>query len=181
MKLGKFIIGILILSLISCKSNGQSHEAINNPILKKNPTEFENMKFPKPLGFVSDYSNILTKNQIAELETILTEYEKKTTNEIVIVTIDSIKPYTNIRLFSNDLANNWAIGKKDKHNGLIIVVCTHLRDLSISTGYGTEKILTDEICKKVIDFTMIPEFKSGNYYSGIEKGLNELIMQWNEK
>ena len=181
MKLGKFIIGILILSLISCNSNGQSNNTIKNPILKKNPTEYPNMKFPRPIGFVSDYSKILTNNQILDLENTLADYEKLTTNEIVIVTIDSIKPYTNIRLFSTDLANNWAIGKKDKDNGLIIVICTHLRDLSISTGYGTEKILTDEICKKVIDFTMIPEFKNGNYYSGIKKGINELIIQWKEK
>ncbi|GAA4239678.1 hypothetical protein GCM10022291_34970 [Postechiella marina] len=53
-----------------------------------------------------------------------------------------------------------------------------MRKIRISTGHGTEKILTDEICKKIIDQTIIPEFKNGDYYSGIEKGITELIAKW---
>ncbi|MDP2060027.1 MAG: TPM domain-containing protein, partial [Flavobacteriaceae bacterium] len=45
-------------------------------------------------------------------------------------------------------------------------------------GTGTEMILTDEICKEVIDNTIIPEFKNGEFYSGIKKGVNELIKKW---
>ena len=64
----------------------------------------------------------MTNDQIADLENILTDYEKLTTNEIVIVTIDSIQPYTDIHLYATDLGDNWAIGKKEKNNGLIISV-----------------------------------------------------------
>ena len=48
----------------------------------------------------------------------------------------------------------------------------------IATGTGTELILTDEICKNVIDLTIIPEFKNGNFYDGIKNGLIELIKKW---
>lgn len=172
----KRIIAILILflSLASCETKPQ----VQNPIIAKNPTEYPGMKFPKPIGYVNDYSKIFDTNQVFELNKIISEYEKKTTNEIVIVTIDSIKPYTDVHLYSTDLGQNWAVGKKDKNNGLVIVLCNYLRQVSISTGYGTEKILTDPICKKVIDSTMIPEFKKGDFYNGIKKGLEELITKW---
>jgi len=58
------------------------------------------------------------------------------------------------------------------------VLCNPLRKIRISTGYGTENILTDEICQKIIDEKIIPEFKKGNYYEGIEIGIIELIDKW---
>ncbi len=52
------------------------------------------------------------------------------------------------------------------------------RKISIATGYGPEFVLTDEICKRVIDNVIIPELINGNYYQGIKKGVNELIEEW---
>ena len=109
---------------------------------------------------------------------IISEYEEKTTREIAIVTVNSIEPYENISDYSTDLANEWGIGNSETDNGLLILFSKNLQEIRISTGYGTEKILTDELCKKVIDETIIPEFKKGDYYSGIEKGMTELIKKW---
>jgi len=136
------------------------------------------LKFPKQIGYVNDYDNVLTKEQISELENIIKDYEKKTTNEISIVSVNSIKPYKDISLYTTELAHQWGIGKSEKNNGLIILFSKTLRSIRISTGYGTEKILTDEICKKVIDETIIPEFKNGDYYNGIKNGIKELIVEW---
>ena len=135
-------------------------------------------KFPKPIGFVNDFEQIFTIEQRQLLEMKLTEYEKSTTREFVIITIDSIKPYENIKNFATDLSNEWGIGKKETNNGIAIVMSKSLRQIRISTGLGTEKILTDEICKNIIDQTIIPEFKNGDYYSGIEKGITELMSKW---
>ncbi|MEP5339638.1 MAG: TPM domain-containing protein [Algibacter sp.] len=134
--------------------------------------------FPFPIGSVSDYENIFTENQTKSLTDKILEYEQKTTREIAIVSIKSIEPYDNISKYATDLSNEWGIGKTKKDNGLLILFSKSLRKIRISTGHGTEKILTDEICKKVIDQTIIPELKNGNYYSGIEKGLAELIVKW---
>ena len=134
--------------------------------------------FPFPIGSVSDYEKIFSENQIAELTKIIADYEQKTTREIAIVSINSIEPYENINDYSTDLANEWGIGKPETDNGLLILFSKNLREIRISTGFGTEQKLTDEICKNVIDKTIIPEFKNGEYYSGMESGLNELIKLW---
>ena len=61
---------------------------------------------------------------------------------------------------------------------MTIVVCNPCKQIGIATGLGTELILTDEICKNVIDQTIIPEFKDGNFYDGIKNGVVELIEKW---
>ena len=177
MRIIKLIIGIFLLGLIACKTNNVPESNVN-PIVQKNPTEYDGMRFPKPIGFVSDYENVFTIEQRQILEKRLTEYEQSTTREFVIITVDSIKPYENLKKFATDLSNDWRIGKKETNNGLSIIFSKSLREIRISTGLGTEKILTDEICKNIIDQTIIPEFKNGDYYSGIEKGITELIAKW---
>ncbi|WOD45254.1 TPM domain-containing protein [Hwangdonia lutea] len=134
--------------------------------------------FPLPMGYVSDFEKIFSERQISHLTKIITDYEQKTTREIAIVTISSIEPYGNMKDYSTDLANEWKIGKPEKDNGLIILFSKNLRQIRIATGTGTEQKLTDEICKSVLDNTIIPEFKKGHYYSGIESGLNQLILLW---
>ena len=73
----------------------------------------------------------------------------------------------------------WSSLRRYKANGKSsLIPLVKLREIRISTGLGTEKTLTDEICKKVIDSIIIPEFKNENYYEGVEKGIRSLIKQW---
>ena len=57
-------------------------------------------------------------------------------------------------------------------------MCNPCRQIGIATGFGTELILTDEICENVIDQTIIPEFKNGDFCDGIKNGVIELIEKW---
>ncbi len=130
---------------------------------------------PKCTGYVNDFEKLFDDNQRRDLTSIITNFEKETSSEIAVVTVGSIGQYTDFLIYSIDLASFWGIGKKDKNNGLLILVSKNLRKVRISTGRGTEKILNDEICKMVIDTKMIPEFKAGNYYQGVKNGLLNLI------
>ena len=68
MKIGKLLIGILFISFLACKTNSQTNNSSENPIVQKNPTEYAGMRFPKPIGYVNDFENILTIEEISELE-----------------------------------------------------------------------------------------------------------------
>lgn len=131
--------------------------------------------FPEPIGFVNDFEGVFTKDQVDELTKIIQNHEKKTSNEIFIVTIESYKPYKTLFKYSLDLGNLWGIGKKDKNNGVMIVFGKQIREIRIQVGYGLEKKLQDDEAKKIIDDTIIPEFKKNDYYSGIKKGLLKII------
>lgn len=172
----KILILILTLSLISCNGSAQETEAKKS--MYEFDSEMDKRKFPKPIGHVNDFEQIFTNDQINQVEKIILDYEKRTTNEIAIITVSTIEPYDDIADFGTDLSNEWGIGKAGKDNGLLIIFSKSLREIRISTGLGTEKILTDEICKSIIDHIMIPEFKNGEYYNGMIKGLVELLEKW---
>ncbi|SDS50210.1 uncharacterized protein SAMN05216503_3265 [Polaribacter sp. KT25b] len=178
MKIGtKILILFLTLNFLSCKGSAQEIET------KESKTEVESSgtiksTFPKPIGIINDYGKVFTELQRTELSKLLYYYDIETTRQIVIITIDSIKPYQNIQKYAVDIGNEWGIGNAEKNNGLTIVVCNPCRQIGIATGTGTELILTDEICKNVIEETIIPEFKNGDFYDGIKKGVTELIKKW---
>lgn len=134
--------------------------------------------FPKPLGFVNDFENILNVEEVTKLETLLINYEKQTSNEIVIVTISETINESDFDTYALKLAQNWEVGKRGKDNGLVIVISKRLRNIRVCTGNGTEKILTDEICETILQETILPYFQNGEMYIGIESGINALIEKW---
>ena len=72
-----------------------------------------------------------------------------------------------------DLANNSGIDKKDKNNGVSIVISKKLRQIQIQVGDGITDKLTNEECKSIIK-TIISYIKKEDFYKGVEKGI-ELI------
>ncbi len=132
----------------------------------------------KPLGWTSDFEHIFSSDQINELDSIISKFEKETTNEIAIVTIDS--SWTTKETFDSlilKVGNDWGIGKKDINNGIVIGISTGLRRIRISNGYGIEAKLTDAETKKILEDLIIPEFKKGNYFEGTKNGLLALIQK----
>ncbi len=136
-----------------------------------------NFKFPEPIGCVNDYEKIFSNEQIDSLANIIKKHQDKTTNQIAIVTIDSFAPYKVLFDYSLDLFNTWGIGTKEKNNGVAIVFGKKIRQIRIMVGYGLEKKLKDEEAKRIIDITIIPEFKNGDFYTGIKNGLLEIIKE----
>mgnify|MGYP006200049705 FL=1 len=134
--------------------------------------------FPEKIGSVNDFENIFTEKQKEELTQIIIEFEKQTSNEIAIITLEEIHPtYEDFDKYCLDLSNYYGVGKNEKDNGLVIVFSTELREIRINTGTQTENILTNEICKEEVD-KIIPEFKKGNYFEGVKKCLLNLIHNW---
>ena len=176
-------IFIVFLTISSCKTKQTEKAEPNTNAPKVEFSEYDLGKsdLPKLKRQVNDYEFVFTMEQLEKLTLMIRKFEKNTTNQIAIVSIKSIGKYSDFDKFAVDLSNYNGIGLKEKDNGLSIVFSKNLRKIRISTGFGTEKILTDEICKNIIDQTIIPEFKNGDYYSGIEKGLAELIAKWKIK
>lgn len=126
-------------------------------------------------GSVIDNEGILTPEQTSMLNRLALAHEEKTTNEIAIVTTPDWGEHENILLYAVDIGNRLGVGKEGKDNGVIIVFSKAMRETRINTGYGTEKVLTDEIAKKIIDSLMIPKFREELYYEGIYTGTKAVI------
>jgi len=178
-KIGTKIL-ILFLTVILMSSKGIAQETeTKNPQTEFDFSKIKKFKETKLKGLIiNDYSSIFNSVQRKELSDIIYDYNIETTRQIVVVTVDSISPYSEIQKFAVDLMNYWGVGTVEKNNGLAIVLCNPCGQIGIVTGTGTELILTDKVCKEVIDKTIIPEFKNREFYRGIKKGVMELIKKW---
>ena len=137
---------------------------------------------PKPTGWTNDLENIYSPAEEMILDSIIASFEKETSIEISIVTLDST--LTSVQLF-NDLAlhiaRTWGIGKKDKDNGILICISTGHRRIRISNGYGIEQMLTDEETNSLLNRYFLPKFKRTQFYQGTYDGLIALIKKLRDK
>ena len=131
---------------------------------------------PNPPRFFNNFSqtDVISADQGAELEKLLDQFEQETSNEITVVIIDDIKG-DEAWHFAAELGKKWGVGKADKDNGIVILVKPTKEkgghQVFIAPGRGLEGAVTDISCGEIIDNEMIPHFKKGDYFTGIQKAI----------
>ncbi len=127
-----------------------------------------------PVGRVNDFANVLTTEQVQELELAVRNFEQATGNQLAVVTVQNLGGDT-IENYANELFREWGIGDKEKNNGLLFLIALEDRKMRIEVGYGLEGSVTDIATKHIQDDLVRPAFQAGNYWLGIAGGTNELI------
>jgi len=129
---------------------------------------------PSPPRLVNDMANMLTPGEQAQLERKLEDFEKETSNQVTIVTIDSLGDY-DVSDYAIKLGKAWGIGKSGRNNGIVIIASLKDHKINISTGKGLEGALTDFTCGRIIRNEMVPAFKDKEYYTGFSKAADAVI------
>jgi len=124
------------------------------------------LDFPPLSGRVVDQAGILSDDAKDKLTALLAEHEQQTGNQIVVVTLKSLGG-RDIADYGYQLGRAWGIGQKGKNNGALIIVAPNERKTRIEVGYGLEGQLTDAQSALIIQNTMLPYFKKGDYDSGV--------------
>lgn len=133
---------------------------------------------PKKQTSVYDYVNLLSGSQSKALEQKLIRYSDSTSTQIVVAIIKSTEG-ENINFLGAQWGQKWGIGQADKDNGILILLARNDRRIAINTGYGVEGSLTDFMSKRIIESVIIPEFKKGDYYGGLNKGSDAIFQVLN--
>ena len=132
----------------------------------------QGFKIPEKPSFqtsVYDYVNLLTKEQKSSLESKLVRYSDTTSTQIVVAIIASTEG-ENIAYLAANWGEKWGIGDAAKDNGILVLLAKDDRKITIQSGKGVEEFLTDFQSKRIIDQVIIPEFKKGDFYNGLDLG-----------
>ncbi|WP_406845395.1 TPM domain-containing protein [Flavobacterium soyae] len=138
---------------------------------------FAQFDIPKKPDFqtsVYDYANVLSASEKTQLEEKLIRYSDSTSTQIVVITIESLKG-EDIGILTPKWAHEWGIGQAKEDNGVLILLAKAERRIWISPGYGLEDRLTAGIGGEITRNIIIPEFKAGSYYRGLDKGADALF------
>ena len=140
-----------------------------------------NAQLPSPSNpprLVNDYTGTLNASQINTLEHKLVAYNDSTSTQILVLLVDDLQGYS-IEQYATEIGHSWGVGQKDKGNGVVILVKpkkgSERGEVNISTGYGMEQYVTDATGKNIIEKEMIPAFKEGDYYTGIDNAVNVIM------
>ena len=123
---------------------------------------------------VTDLTGTLTREQQAGLERMLQEFEARKGSQIAVLLVPSTKPEA-IEQFSIRVAEQWKIGRKNVDDGAILVVAKDDRTVRIEVGYGLEGVLTDIASSRIIREVIVPRFREGDFYGGINAGLDRMM------
>ena len=136
--------------------------------------QFTIPKVPSFQTSVYDYADVLNPVEEKELENKLIRYSDSTTTQIVVITIDDLKGES-IGILTPRWAHEWGIGQENEDNGILILLSKNDREIWIAPGYGVEDRLTAGINGELIRNIIIPEFKAGSYYNGLDKGADAIF------
>ena len=131
------------------------------------------LNVPKLKGRINDYAGILSSRQQAELESFLASQEAKTSSQIAVLIVSTLNG-ENLEDYSLKVAEKWKLGQKGFDNGVLLLIALSEKKIRIEVGYGLEHILTDAKSGYIIRNIIVPEFKKGNFYQGILKGLEAI-------
>lgn len=132
---------------------------------------------PNPPRLVNDFAGLFTPDQIRQLEDSLVNFERTTSNQIVVVTtlsLNDIPPAD----FALQIMRNWGVGQKDKNNGVVMLLKPRTEtkgEINIQVGYGLEGVLPDSRVGRIIDNQMIPYLAKTEYFTATQKGIAALM------
>jgi len=151
-------INLLSLVLLLALANGALAE-ITVPSLKSH---------------VTDLTETLSSMEISRLEQQLTDFEAKKGSQIALLIIPTTQPET-IEQYSIRVAEVWKLGRKGIDDGVLLLVAKNDRTLRIETGYGLEGVLPDALARRIIDEIIVPKFRQGHFFGGLQAGVEQII------
>lgn len=129
---------------------------------------------PSVLYPVYDEGNLLTSQEKNELNNKLIKFADSTSTEIEVIIIPSTKG-EDINYLATMFGEKWGIGQKDVDNGVVFLIATEDRTMSIQQGRAVEQYLTASVAGQILDYIVTPKFKQGKWYEGINGGTTAIM------
>jgi uncharacterized protein len=123
---------------------------------------------------VTDQTGTLTAEQTAALEKMLQTFEARKGSQVAVLMVPSSRPEA-IEQYALRVAEQWKVGRQKVDDGAILVIAKNDRELRIEVGYGLEGALTDATSRRIISEVIVPRFREGDFYGGINAGVDRLI------
>jgi uncharacterized protein len=132
------------------------------------------LDFPTLTGPVVDEAHILSSETQAELAKLSLAEQNKTGNQLVVVTLKTLGD-TTIEDYGYQLGRHWGVGRRDKNNGVLLIIAPNDRATRIEVAYGVEGALTDAMTQHIIRNEILPSFRRGDYNAGALAGARAIL------
>ncbi|HPR31124.1 MAG TPA: TPM domain-containing protein [Prolixibacteraceae bacterium] len=133
---------------------------------------------PEPPTLVTDFANVFTSAERAQLESRLVDFFAATSTQIAIVTVGDLQGYDKAD-YAYRLGEAWGIGSEKFNNGILVLLkpktANSNGEVFIAVGYGLEGVVPDITAKQIVEKEMIPRFKVNDMFGGVDRATQVLI------
>lgn len=123
---------------------------------------------------VTDLTQTLTSEQQSQLEAKLAAFEQQKGSQIAVLIVPTTAPEA-IEQFSIRVVDTWKFGREKQDDGVLLLVAKDDRKMRIEVGYGLEGAIPDVYAKRIISEIMVPRFRQGDFYGGINNAVEQII------
>ncbi len=131
-------------------------------------------QIPPLKGWVTDTTGTLTSEQRNQLESRLRQFESAKGAQVAVLIVPTTAPES-IEQYGIRVADAWKLGRKKVDDGVILIVAKNDRTVRIEVGYGLEGVLTDLMSSRIIRETIVPAFRQGEFYAGINAATTQIM------
>ncbi len=135
---------------------------------------FAQLAVPALSAHVIDTTGTLNLSQVQQLETKLIAFEQRQGSQVVVLMVPTTQP-EDIAGYANRVASTWKIGRKEVGDGLLLIIAKEDRRVRIEVARALEGAVPDLLAKRVIDQTITPHFKQGDFAGGVDAGVTQVI------
>jgi uncharacterized protein len=160
LKLGQFKATLYALGLMLLMASSFAHAEL--------------VAVPELTTRVTDLTQTLSQDQQAQLEQKLAAFEAKKGSQIALLIVPTTQP-EDIAQYSLRVVEKWKIGREKSDDGVLLLIAKDDRKLRIEVGYGLEGAIPDLYAKRIISEVIGPKFKQGDFYGGLDSGLDKII------
>jgi uncharacterized protein len=129
---------------------------------------------PSPAAHFNDYAGVVPADTARRLDDKLREFEQQTSTQVVVAIFPEL-PSPSLEDFTIRTAEAWKAGNKAYDNGAVLFVFVKDRKLRIETGYGLEGALPDALARRILDDTVVPRLREGDWAGGLEAGIDAIL------
>lgn len=117
--------------------------------------------------YIYDEDNVIDDDVEEKLNKMLVELEEKSSAEFAVISVESLQD-NSIETYANNLFNTLGIGKKDKDNGVLLLISRSDEKVRLEIGRGLEGCLNDSKCGRILDDYFVPYRESDEYTKATE-------------
>ncbi|MBS0386914.1 MAG: YgcG family protein [Proteobacteria bacterium] len=129
---------------------------------------------PRLEARVTDLTGTLTAGEQADLEQQLASFEQRKGAQIAVLVVATTQP-EDIEQYSIRVVDAWKLGRGKVDDGVLVLLAKDDHATRIEVGRGLEGALTDATSNRIIDETMIPLFRQGQYAAGLNAGVTQIM------
>ena len=119
--------------------------------------------FPTPLGYVSDYADILSPQWHSQIRSVCKDLENRTGIEMIVVTMDRIDPTISVHDYASRLYEGWRIGTAQQQRGILLLTAVTEGQAVVVLGRSLLSVISRQQLNEISKHFLVPMYQTKDY------------------